>query len=324
MGFPRYTHRMPPNTVRCDEPQLRRSLHMNSGFIGGAVFAVITIACFVTLPWSVQRYEGEAGDEAQARLAPSLTHPMGTDELGRSMLWRCLLGGAISLGIGISAAIIAVLIGVAWGAIAGLSMGRTDAIMMRTVDVLYGLPYVLLVVLIGIGLQPLVERMLGGLPADIAAAVANVATLLVAIGGLSWMTMSRVIRGQVLSLRSQPFIEAARACGVGSTGILWRHLLPNLVGPIIVYGTLAVPTAILAESTLSFLGIGVQAPLPSWGNIATEGMSELHGLAVPGRKNQWWLILWPCLLLGLTLMALNFLGDALRDRLDPRSRVNTA
>jgi len=204
--------------------------------------------------------------------------------------------------------------------------------MMRIVDILYGLPYILLVVLVKIALQPfVVAAMIGpgsldtpeatgwlGLTKAEATEIAAILTLLIAIGGVSWLTMARVIRGQVLSLRAQPFVEAARACGLGPGRILRVHLLPNLVGPIVVYTTLTVPTAILQESFLSFLGIGVQLPLPSWGNLASEGVKELSALAT-GSTFRWWLAFWPCALLGLTLLALNFLGDALRNRLDPRT-----
>ncbi len=245
---------------------------------------------------------------------------MGTDLLGRSLLWRVLLGGAISLGIGMASASIAVIIGVGWGAVAGYAGGRIDAVMMRWVDVLYGLPYILLVVLIDLALQPLLEPAFASVfPADLAPGIAQVTTLLIAIGGVSWLTMARVIRGQVLSIREQPYIEAARASGVGPRGILTRHVLPNLIGPIVVYTTLTVPVAILQESFLSFLGIGVQAPLPSWGNLAAEGVVELHALSQTGSEVRWWLIVWPCTLLGLTLLSLNLIGDALRDWYDPRA-----
>ncbi len=289
------------------------------GVVGLVILLVIVVPCFITLPWSLQHYKGEAGDEARALLPPSMLAPMGTDALGRSLMWRILLGGAISLGIGAAAAVIAVVIGVAWGAVSGYVGGRTDAFLMRVVDVLYGLPYILLVVLVDIALQPWVAWAAGSvMAADTASGVADVVTLLLAIGGVSWLTMARVIRGQVLSLRTQPFIEAARAYGVGPGRMLARHLLPNLIGPIVVYTTLTVPQAILQESFLSFLGIGVQPPLPSWGNLAADGLGELHALGRQGATMRWWLIVWPCVLLGLTLMALNFMGDALRTRLDPR------
>ncbi len=244
----------------------------------------------------------------------------GRDSLGRSMTSRCLLGGAISLGIGLAAAFLSLVIGVTWGATAGYFGGRVDSIMMRIVDVLYGLPYILLVVLIDIAIKDTVsgalKKMMG---AQLAEGVSEIVTLLIAIGAVSWLTMARVIRGQVLSLREQPFIEASRAAGAPAWHVMLRHLLPNLVGPIVVYTTLTVPQAILQESFLSFLGIGVQLPLPSWGNLASEGISSLHALGREDAPFRWWLIVWPCALLGLTLLALNYLGEALRERVDPRS-----
>ncbi|MEM1109067.1 MAG: ABC transporter permease [Planctomycetota bacterium] len=295
---------------------------VSSGWLGGVLLAAIALPCFVTLPWSLSRYDEQRSAMPEKVLAaPSWAEPMGTDDLGRSLLWRSLLGGAISLGIGISAACIAVCIGVAWGALSGYLGGKTDAAMMRTVDVLYGLPYILLVVMVTIALQPAVESLAGstfGFSELVAGNVSGIFTLLVAIGGVSWLTMSRVIRGQVLSLRNQPFIEATRAVGMGPMRVFRLHLLPNLIGVIVVYATLAVPLAILQESFLSFLGIGVRPPLPSWGNLAAGGIDELKKLTSPGLSVYWWLLVFPCTLLGLTLMALNFLGDALRDRFDPK------
>lgn len=284
------------------------------------MLALIALPCFLTLPWALDYYNQHRIAEGLALQAPSLAEPLGTDLFGRSLMWRCLLGGAISLGIGGCAAMIAVGIGVTWGATAGYIGGRVDSFMMRVVDVLYGLPYILLVVLMDLALEPFVNRGLVGLGFNDSASsgLAGIVTLLVAIGGVSWLTMARVIRGQVLSLRSQPFMEAARATGTGHVRTLLVHLLPNLIGPIVVYATLTVPQAILQESFLSFLGIGVQAPIPSWGNLASDGLPQLHRLGMNAGAVEWWLLLFPCLLLGLTLMGLNFLGDALRNRLDPK------
>ncbi len=307
----------PPNTMR--NWLARPSL----GLAGGLVLLLVALPCFLTLPWSVSRYDQQRMEVGDYRgyAEPSLSEPFGADLHGRSLLWRCLLGGAISLGVGISAALIAVVIGVTWGALAGYLGGRTDAVLMRIVDVLYGLPYILLVVLMNLALRPIMsEVLLWVVPADVADAVADVLTLLVAIGSVSWLTMARVIRGQVLSLREQPFIEAARAMGVGPMRVLRVHLLPNLIGPIVVYTTLTVPNAILQESFLSFLGIGVQAPLPSWGNLASDGLAQLHALGTGFGPVRWWLIVWPCALLGATLLALNLMGDALRNALDPRGQ----
>ena len=287
------------------------------GEIGFLVILIIAVPCLVTLPWSTHKYDVQRLNQNIGLAAPSLSEPMGTDSLGRSLLWRCLLGGAISLAIGTAAAVIAIVIGVSWGAVAGYAGGRLDALLMRIVDVLYGLPYVLLVVLVDLAAKPSMEKLAStALPADIAAGVADVVTLLIAIGGVSWLTMARVIRGQVLSLRTQPFTEAARASGAGTIRVIVTHMLPNLAGPIAVYATLTIPAAILQESFLSFLGIGVQPPLPSWGNLAADGVTHLHALGIAGMTVRWWLPWWPCALLGLTLVALNFLGDAMRVRRD--------
>ena len=255
----------------------------------------------------------EPTPEQTARAAPR--YWMGTDLLGRDLLVRCLAGGGISLSIGIAAAALSVLLGTLYGSIAGYVGGRTDAVMMRIVDVLYGLPYILLVVLLAVAVDGLVDRwQRHGLELTAAQREAvGLVTLLVAIGSVSWLTMARVVRGQVLSLKMQPFMEAARAMGVPVRGQFVRHLLPNLVGPIVVYATLTVPQAILQESFLSFLGIGVRPPMPSWGNLAADGLSELNPV-----NSHWWLLLFPCLLLGLTLLALNFVGEGLREALDPK------
>lgn len=294
--------------------------YLRAGPIGLVILLLIAVPCFALLPWSMHYFNAQQLETSREFMAPSSGDWLGTDNLGRSMLWRCLLGGAISLGIGIAAACISVGIGVAWGATAGYLGGRVDSLMMRVVDVLYGLPYILLVVMVDLALRPVMQAAFtAATSAEAASGIADVLTLLLAIGGVSWLTMARVIRGQVLSLRKQPFIEAARACGFGTPRILWRHILPNLTGPIIVYATLTVPMAILQESFLSFLGIGVQPPLPSWGSLAASGMDEVRKLGLGFGTVRWWLPLWPCLLLGLTLMALNFLGDDLRRRFDPRS-----
>jgi oligopeptide transport system permease protein len=296
------------------------------------------------------------------------TYVMGTDVLGRDVFARTLAGGAISLGIGLAAATISVLLGTMYGAISGYVGGKVDDVMMRIVDVLYGLPYVLLVVLLAVASDALIEEMTSksglrerwirqeatlvakerGWAEDARSVSAlldgdaklraeleskadakpelkptpmsegartrwQIATLLVAIGGVSWLTLARVVRGQVLSLKAQPFIESARAIGCPVWRVFFVHLLPNLTGPIVVYATLTVPQAILQESFLSFLGIGVRPPMPSWGNLAADGLSELNTV-----QSNWWLLVFPCVMLGLTLLALNLMGEALREMLDPR------
>ena len=312
-----------------------------SGRIGVASLLLIFAFCTLLLPWAIapvpsadgsghlsRRFEAQnvdaallppwwawhAEDERQVRtdLDQVLRYPLGSDRLGRDMLARCIVGGVFSLGIGISAAFVAVLIGTSYGAIAGYVGGRTDAFMMRIVDVLYGLPNILLVVLFTIAVDGIVEKA-GIDPSPLMRQTTNVLTLLFAIGGVIWLTMARVVRGQVMSLKAQPFMEACRAMGIPVYRQFLVHLSPNLLGPVIVYATLTVPTAILSESFLSFLGIGVREPLPSWGNLAASGLNELNIV-----RTRWWLLLWPCLLVAASLLALNFVGESMRERFDPR------
>jgi ABC-type dipeptide/oligopeptide/nickel transport system permease subunit len=291
----------------------RRALRSGRVVAGGSVLVAILLVCLVTLPWTLGRQSTlyyNAMNPQQDRLPPagSVQLWFGTDFIGRSLLGRCLLGGAISLAIGVAAAAIAIVLGVSVGLLAGYRGGWTDALLMRLVDVMYGLPYILLVILFKIAFEQPLAAMMGS------ATAANMLVLLLAIGAVSWLTMARVVRGQVLSLRSQPFIEACRAGGVPQWRIFTRHLLPNLIGPIAVYATLTIPQAILQESFLSFLGIGIQAPIPTWGSLAAEGLLP----ALNPIHSRWWLLTAPCALLAMTLLSLNFLGDGLRDIFDPR------
>ena len=282
--------------------------------VGGSFLLLMLLLCIASLWWTARsnssRLYFDAQNLTEARQAPSLQSvPMffGTDKLGRSLLGRALLGGAISLGIGIMAALIAVVLGGTVGLIAGYAGGWLDNLLMRGVDILYSLPYVLMVVLLKIALEGILNRWMGQ-------QIGNLVVLFVAIGLVSWLTMARVVRGQVLALRGQPFVEAGRALGLPAWRILLRHVLPNLVGPVIIYATLTVPQAILQVCFLSFLGIGIQPPLPTWGSLAGEGLTE--GLSIV--HSRWWLLVVPCTLLALTLLSLNFVGDGLRDVLDPK------
>jgi len=247
---------------------------------------------------------------------PSLADPFGTDPLGRDVLARTLIGGCISLGVGLASAAISVFIGTFWGLVAGYTGRGVDTAMMRFVDVLYGLPYVLVVILL-IVVVP--DRAIGlgflGPDAEIPSVWVRTAVLFAAIGGVSWLTMARVVRGQALSLRETPFVEAARAMGAGHARIVLHEVLPNLMGTILVCATLTVPLAILQESFLSFLGLGVPPPMASWGTLASEAIEAFNPV-----RTYWWLLLFPCLFLAATLMGLNFVGDGLRDAFDPRSR----
>jgi ABC-type dipeptide/oligopeptide/nickel transport system permease subunit len=222
-------------------------------------------------------------------------------------------GSVISLSLGLSAALMATAVGVLWGSAAAWWGGRIDATLMRSVDVLYALPSILLATLLGVAVDGLAERFLRDVSPGWRQGI-NLITMLVAIAGVGWLTMSRVVRGQVLTLRERAFVEAARAAGAGGGHIFLRHLLPNLAGPVAAYAALAVPAAILGESFLSFLGIGIREPLPSLGNLAADGLPELNLV-----KGRWWLLAPPCAVIALALLSLNFAADRLRDRLDPAS-----
>ena len=226
--------------------------------------------------------------------SPSWQHPFGTDLHGRDLLARVLDGGRVSILVGLVATIVSFLVGVTYGAVAGYFGGRTDSFMMRFVDVLYSLPYMFLVIL----LMVYFSRSLW--------------MLFAALGLVQWLTMARIVRGQVLSLKTQEFVEAARAVGAGSGHIIFKHLVPNALGPIIVYATLTVPAVMLQEAFLSFLGLGVQPPKASWGTLVNDGATVMAFFP--------WMVVFPGVALALTLFCLNFLGDGLRDALDPHLR----
>ncbi len=224
---------------------------------------------------------------------PSPEHWLGTDTLGRDLLTRMMYGSRVSLMVGFLATIVALTIGVTWGTIAGFAGGKTDTIMMRIVDILYGIPFIIFVIL----LMVIFGR--------------NLILLFMAIGAVEWLTMARIVRSQVMSLSKQEFILAAEAMGVSKSSIIYRHLIPNTIGPVIVYATLTVPQIMLLEAFLSFLGLGVQAPLSSWGLLIRDGAVSM--------EEYWWLLVFPSLAFSLTLFSLNFIGDGLRDALDPRT-----
>jgi ABC-type dipeptide/oligopeptide/nickel transport system permease subunit len=296
---------------------LSRILSNRRVVFGGGVLLAILAVCLITLPWTARSssnlyfdLQHPAAGQQTPKLSP-LWMLMGTTKLGQSLLGRCLLGGVISLTIGITAAAISVFLGVIVGVISGYRGGWIDGLLMRTVDVLYGLPYILMVILLKLALEHPMQKLL-----NFSSQTVNLIVLFLAIGLVSWLTMARVIRGQVLSLRAMPFVDAARALGTPEWRIFLYHLLPNLIGPITVYATLTIPSAILQESTLSFLGIGIQPPLPTWGSLASESMA----LALNPVYSRWWLLVFPCTLLAITLLSLNFLGDGLREVFDPKRR----
>jgi oligopeptide transport system permease protein len=292
----------------------RRLLKNKLAVFGLVVVVIVSIASLVG-PTLIKQTFGftpdyiPSHDVKLARSYPPFTgpdgefswlHPMGTDNAGRDQLARVLQGGQISLFIGIISTLVSLLIGVTYGAIAGYIGGRVDNVMMRFVDVLYSLPYVILVIVLLSMFRSQTPR-------------GQLTLLFVAIGSVSWLTMARIVRGQVLSLKNQEFVMAARATGVSGTRIVFRHLIPNTLGPVIVYATLTIPQIMLTEAFLSFLGFGVQAPLSSWGSLAAEGVQNIAIFP--------WQLIFPGVTMALTLFSLNFLGDGLRDALDPQMRT---
>jgi oligopeptide transport system permease protein len=250
-------------------------------------------------------------------MPPSLEHLMGTDEAGRDLLARVLQGGRISLMVGIISTLVSLIVGVAWGAIAGYMGGWVDNVMMRIVDIFYSIPYILIViVLLAVFGGPATPDWITWLSTTFGGAgnqgLSQIFLLFFALGLVSWLTMARVVRGQILSLKNQDFVMAARATGVSTPAIIFRHLVPNALGPVIVYATLTVPGVMLSEAFLSFLGIGVQPPYASWGSLAADGIKNIAFF-------QWQLIA-PGVTMALTLFSLNFLGDGIRDALDPQTR----
>ena len=272
----------------------RRRLLRNRAAVGSMiVLAILVLAAVFGPMFTPYDYDQINKDHVWA---PPLTqgHLLGADSLGRDLLTRLLTGLQVSLAIGLVATTVSLIIGVAWGAIAGYVGGRVDEIMMRVVDVLYSLPFIFFVILLMVTFG------------------SNIILIFVAIGAVEWLTMSRIVRGQTLSLKHKEFVEAARAAGLGAAGIISRHIVPNLLGPVVVYVTLTIPAVILAESFLSFLGLGVQPPMASLGTLIANGAQDME-LA-------WWLLVFPSLTMVVTLMCFNFIGDGLRDAIDPKDR----
>lgn len=290
----------------------RRLLKNKLAVFGMIVVAIIMVVSIIG-PFIIERTTGFSYDtipqeiEKIKAMPPfrdgsgnfSALHPMGTDISGRDVLARVLIGGRISLMVGIISTFVSLLIGITYGATSGYLGGRVDNLLMRIVDVLYSLPYMMIVIVLLAffgGRSPLGQLFL----------------LFIALGAVSWLTMARIVRGQVMSLKNQEFVLAARATGVSTSKIIFRHLVPNTLGPVIIYATLTIPQVMLQEAFLSFLGLGVQAPLASWGSLSSEGIQNIAIFP--------WQIIFPGVTMALTLFSLNFLGDGLRDALDPQMR----
>jgi oligopeptide transport system permease protein len=261
-----------------------------------ATLGVVILAGFVLAaalaPW-IAPFPYDKTNLSYGAKPPTRTHLLGTDELGRDLFTRVLYGARISFAVGILATLVSLTIGVTWGSIAGSVGGRLDHVMMRVVDILYGLPFMFFVII----LMVIFGR--------------SILNLFVALGAVQWLTMARIVRGQVLSLKVREFVLSAQAMGASRSRLLLRHVLPNALGPIVVYATLTVPAVMLEEAFLSFLGLGVQPPMASWGSLASEGAAAMETYP--------WLILFPGLALTVTLLSLNFVGDGLRDALDPQA-----
>lgn len=272
--------------------------HNRAAMTAAIVLGVLVLLVLVGPSLSDYRYDKPNWDEIA--VPPSLSgglaggHLFGTDSLGRDLFTRTLMGGRMSLLVGIVSTLVSLLIGIAWGATAGFLGGRVDRVMMRIVDILYALPFMFLVIL----LMVLFGR--------------NILLIFVAIGAINWLDMARIVRGQTLGLKQREFIEAARVSGVKTGAIILRHIVPNLLGVVVIYVTLTIPQVILVESFLSFLGLGVQEPMTSWGVMVSDGALDM--------ENAPWMLLFPAVFLAVTLFCFNYLGDGLRDALDPRDR----
>ena len=270
----------------------RRLAQNRMAVIATIIFGVILLLCLIG-PLLLAQHSGETNDLANTFKKPSISHWFGTDDLGRDLFVRTLEGDRISLAVGFLATAVSLLIGVVYGSMAGYIGGRTDAFLMRIVDILYSLPFTIFVILLMV--------MFGR----------NFILLFVAIGFVEWLTMARIVRAQIMALKDTEFVEAARALGYGNLRIIFGHLLPNILGPVIIYASLTVPAVMLLEAVLSFLGLGVQPPMSSWGLLIKDGAEKID--VYP------WLLVFPALFFSATLFSLNFIGDGLRDALDPKS-----
>lgn len=282
--------------------------------VGGAFILLLAGLSFIG-PFFL---EGEYYTETQLEdvlQSPGDKYPLGTDHLGRDQLGRIIKGGQISLMVGLVATFVSLTIGIGYGTISGYFGGKIDSVMMRLVDILYSLPFVIFVILLMVFAKDLgdsIDAWFKARGSDFSISGQwNMLLLFVAIGAVEWLTMARIVRGQVMSLRRQEFIEACISLGLPTRRILFRHMVPNILGPVIVYTTLTIPAVMLLEAFLSFLGLGVQPPTPSWGLLIKDGADRM--------REAWWMLVFPGTLFAITLFSFNFVGDGLRDALDPKT-----
>jgi oligopeptide transport system permease protein len=271
-----------------------RFMRNKAALVSLALLLLICLACVLGPGLLPHAFDSADWDAMSAAPSWANAHYWGTDESGRDLLVRCLMGGRVSLTVGLLATLASVTLGIVWGATAGFLGGKIDALMMRVVDMMYAIPYLLIAILL--------VTILGR----------EFYLVVLTITVFSWMDMARVVRGQTLSLRSMEYVEAARAMGVSTTRIIFSHIVPNLLGVVVIYATVTVPGVILTESVLSFLGLGIQEPMTSWGVLIADGARVME--VSP------WMLLFPASLLSITLYCFNFIGDGLRDALDPKER----
>jgi len=302
--------------------QAWRRFKKNRPAVGSAWYLGLLILALSLWPLLLHVIGGHFGHDhdpdqlSDAQFAPpDAWHWFGTDVHGRDLFSRVLYGAQISLLVGLVGTLVSLVIGVIWGAVAGYVGGRVDSFLMRVVDILYSLPSIIFVIVLITTLGELLKQLPWVVKSPAMSAALRVVLLFVGLGAVSWLTMARIVRGQVLTLRTRAFVEASRTLGAGPVWILSKHIIPNIFGVVITYLALTVPAIVLYESFLSFLGLGVQAPMASWGTLLAEGVGQINPIRI-----YWWLIVFPGAVLVLTLLALNFLGDGLRDAWDIKGR----
>lgn len=271
-----------------------RFLRNKAAVVSVILLSLIVLACLVGPLLLPHAYDSTDWDAMSQPPSFKNWHLFGTDESGRDLLVRCLIGGRISLMVGLLGTLSTATLGIVWGATAGFIGGRTDSVMMRIVDLMYAIPYILIAILL--------ITILGR----------EFYLVVLVITTFSWMSMARIVRGQTLSLRSREYVEAARAIGVSARAIIFRHIIPNLLGVVVIYTTIMIPSIVIMESILSFLGLGIQEPMTSWGVLIHDGAKVMETSS--------WILMFPAIMMSITLYSLNFIGDGLRDALDPKQR----